>query len=77
MGTGHLSALISSNFLCIFSFNKSNTISMEDKNKKTKKSTQVVDSYNETNEEIPSDVFGSYTGKTEDGEKPMQDGDDI
>ena len=50
---------------------------MEDKNKKTKKSTQVVDSYNETNEEIPSDVFGSYTGKTEDGEKPMQDGDDI
>jgi len=26
---------------------------------------------------IPSDVLGSYTGITEDGERPVQDADDL
>lgn len=31
----------------------------------------------ETSEEIPTDVLGSYTGSPEDGEKPVQDADDL
>jgi len=50
---------------------------MKDKDKKNKKSLDAVNSYCEDNKQIPSDIFGSYTGVSEDNDKPMQDGDDI
>ena len=50
---------------------------MEDKNKNLKKTMEVVKAYSERDEQINSDVFGSYTGNSEDNEKPIQDSDDI
>lgn len=31
----------------------------------------------EKSDAIPSDVLGSYTGKSKNGEKPQQDADDL
>lgn len=53
---------------------------MEIKGKKTTKKPLVIfpglASDLEPNK-IPSDVLGSYTGMTEDDEKPVQDADDL
>jgi len=47
------------------------------KDKKIKKTKASIDAYREKNKQIHSDVFGSYTGNSEDAEKPIQDSDDI
>lgn len=47
------------------------------KDKPQKKSKEAVKAYHKKNEPIPSDVFGSYTGITKDGDPPVQDADDI
>ena len=41
------------------------------------KTDEVVEAYNDDEENKTFDVFGSYTGNSQDGEKPVQDGDDI
>ena len=46
--------------------------------KKKKEATLEPKNINSLNpENIYSDVLGSYTGVTEDGEKPIQDADDL
>ena len=47
---------------------------MNDKNP-TKKALDVTENFN--NDEILSDVNGSYTGLPLNGEKPVQDADDL
>ena len=47
---------------------------MKDKNP-TKKALEVTENFN--NEKILSDVNGSYTGCPLNGEKPVQDADDL
>lgn len=48
------------------------------KDKKTKQETMEATNINPKNsEEIYSDVQGSYTGVPEDGERPIQDADDL
>lgn len=59
------------------------------KNKKKKISINAVKSVNkkseemakiwsgDESEEINSDILGSYTGSAQDGEKPVQDADDL
>lgn len=49
---------------------------MKQKNKNaTEKALEITENFN--TEEIPSDVNGSYTGCPEDGERPIQDADDL
>lgn len=47
--------------------------------KKSKKAAKIVEerAFLKSTEEIPADVLGSYTGMTDDGEKPVQDADDL
>lgn len=46
------------------------------KNKKpTEKALEITENFN--NDQIPSDVNGSYTGCPLNGEKPIQDADDL
>ena len=47
---------------------------MNDKNP-TKKALELTKNFN--NDEIPSDVNGSYTGHPLNGEHPVQDADDL
>ena len=52
------------------------------KNKKTKKSQEVIKVWHDKNKNIPSDVMGSYTGNPQNKngspyEKPVQDADDL
>ena len=47
---------------------------MNDKNP-TKKALEVTKNFND--DEIPSDVNGSYTGYPLNGDKPIQDADDL
>ena len=41
------------------------------------KSEEVVETYNDSEVKEYADVFGSYTGNSQDGEKPVQDADDL
>jgi len=53
------------------------TLTMENQNKK-KQETLSPKNVNPLNpENIYSDVLGSYTGVTEDGDIPIQDADDL
>ena len=47
---------------------------MNDKNP-TKKALEATENFN--NDEIPSDVNGSYTGRPLNNERPIQDADDL
>lgn len=47
---------------------------MNDKNP-TKKALELTENFN--NDEIPSDVTGSYTGYSEEFDRPIQDQDDL
>lgn len=54
---------------------KNNKTITEQVQKKTLKIAQTLK--NQNKEEIASDVTGSYTGETRDGEQPIQDADDL
>lgn len=43
-----------------------------------RKAEEIADIWSgDTNEEIPSDVLGSYTGNPIDTDRPIQDADDL
>ena len=52
---------------------------MEQKNERRRKAKRQPSDFRTTAETPPiaSDVLGSYTGITEDGEPPVQDADDL
>ena len=47
------------------------------KNEDKNKVQQVIEANNQTDKRIISDVNGSYTGNPLNGEKPIQDADDL
>lgn len=50
---------------------------MEEKKNKSKETAGPLNETSEHPDDIHSDVLGSYTGLTEDGEEPIQDADDL
>lgn len=46
-------------------------------NDRKKQEKNMLNSTLRSDEEIPSDVLGSYTGVPEEGEIPVQDADDL
>ena len=48
------------------------------KNKPTQKGVKTADTLrNQSEQQVPSDVQGSYTGSPIDGGRPVQDADDL
>lgn len=61
----------------LFKFNKSKKHQEKVRKNIENLSAEIAKIWSGENEKIRTDVNGSYTGRTEDNERPVQDADDL
>lgn len=61
----------------LFKFKKSKKNQEKVRKNIEKMSAEIAEIWSGENEKIKTDVNGSYTGRTEDNERPVQDADDL